>query len=200
MAARLTVVVSQSAMRDSHASDLEETLVAELMMTSGLDATMIGPLEHVHPDDTDFICLNSFNHSFALVSWLPREHVAEHWNRLALEGEVVGLADQPSGTTGHKVLYLQLSPSAQLPSIVAQLKELLQQRNVKTVSIQLTSPRAAASPMASAAATALTASKPADHPKPEDLTVASHHSNDDDAEEEWQHLDQLVEDFDQLDL
>lgn len=200
MAARLTVVVSQSAMRDSHASDLEETLTAELMMTAGLDATMIGPLEHVKQEDTDYICLNSFNHSFALVSWLPSEHVREHWNRLGLEGEVVGLSDPPSKGNGHRVFYLQLNPSAQLPAIVSQLRELLQQRNVKTVSIQLTSPPVATSRKASAPAPKPEASTPADQPKPASQPLASHNPYDDESEEEWKHLDQLVDDFDQLDL
>ena len=199
MAARLTVVVSQSAMRDSHASDLEETLVAELMMTSGLDATMIGPLEHVTQEDTHFICPNSFNHSFALVSWLPRADVVEHWNRLGLEGEVVEFSDKPSGSTGHKVFYLQLSPSAQLPTIVSQLKALLAQRNVKTVSIQLTNP--SAPPLkTTTAASAASLPKPADQPKPAIQPVVPHSPGDTESDEEWTHLDQLVDDFDQLDL
>ena len=58
MAARLTVIVSQSARREGRLVDIEETLVTELMMSPGMDATLVGPLENIRPDSTDYLCLN----------------------------------------------------------------------------------------------------------------------------------------------
>ncbi len=42
MAPRLAVVVSQSPTRDTRTADIEESIVAELIMVGGLDATLIG--------------------------------------------------------------------------------------------------------------------------------------------------------------
>ncbi|MEZ6074932.1 MAG: hypothetical protein R3C56_04410 [Pirellulaceae bacterium] len=58
MAARLTVVISQSSIRHSQATDAEERLLSELMMTAGLDATLIGALDNVQIDSTDYLCLS----------------------------------------------------------------------------------------------------------------------------------------------
>ena len=100
MSARLTIIISQSSVRAGMAADLEETMVAELMMTPGFDATMIGPLESVEKDGTDFLCLSSFNHSLVLLTWLPLEQAQQNWERLGLDGQVIPIGDEaPAGIT-----------------------------------------------------------------------------------------------------
>ncbi len=148
MASRLTVVVSQSAQHDPQASDLEETLVAEVMMTNGMDATMVGPLVRVDPSDTDFLCLSSFNHSFVLFGWESLENANAQWQRLGLPGQVVdaqkesphnGSPASPSAN-GHKtrrIYYFQLNPESRVPPLLDQLNALLTDRQTKIVPLGL---------------------------------------------------------------
>jgi hypothetical protein len=117
--------------------DTEETLVAELMMTSGMDATLIGALEKVSTDSTDFLCLSSFQHNFALISWLAEATVAAQWQRLGLAGTVA----PPGATNGHyrkpRIYYLPLTQATTVADILAELERLQRERSVKTVGIQL---------------------------------------------------------------
>lgn len=147
MAPRLTVIVSQSATRDGRAVDTEETLVAQLMMTPGLDATLIGALETIQADSTDFLCLSSFQHNFALVSWLDEASVVEHWQRLDLAGSV----SRPGAINGHSrkphIYYLQLTHATTVIDVLGQLEQLQRERSVKTVAIQLAGPPNQAKPV-----------------------------------------------------
>ncbi len=120
-------------------NDLEETLVAALMMRPGLDATMIGPIEHVQRDDTDFLCVSSFNHSFAVLSWLTADKIALQWERLGLAGKIVepGLDGRRAMDGDRWIYHLQLVPSLVVEDTVNQLSQILMDRNVRTVSIGL---------------------------------------------------------------
>ncbi len=144
MAPRLTVIVSQSATRDGRSVDTEETLVALLMMTAGLDATLIGALETISADSTDFLCLSSFQHNFAFVSWLDEASVVTHWQRLGLAGSV----SRPGGTNVHngkpRIYYLQLGHATTVADVLLQLEQLQRERSVKTIDIQLALPLAPA--------------------------------------------------------
>ena len=88
MATRLTVIVSQAASRDSAVADLEETLVGELLMSDGIDANLVGPLEHMQAESTDCLCISGYRGSVAVLSWLETEQLAEAWQRLGLGGQV----------------------------------------------------------------------------------------------------------------
>lgn len=225
MAARLTVVVSQSSARDKSLADMEETLVAELMMTPGLDATMIGPIEHVQPEDTDFLCISSFNYNFVIVSWNDTEHLQQHWKRLCLGGEITSI-DQRSAANGdpnraRRIMHFCLRRNTQIKQILAQLLEVLRDRNVKTIDIALDS--ASPSAISNTVESADAAPKQRTNAKNEhdpgrpttndaDIKKSSqdvpHFQSDtsrdsiveDDDDTRWQHLDQLVDDFDALDL
>lgn len=141
MSSRLTVVVSQDANRSPLSSDQEETLVAELMMAGGVDATMVGPLHRIDSDDTDFLCLSSFNHSFVIVSPLETSAVREHWQRLGLTGDVVSADASLNGPGGEnrgtakRIYHLHLQPAAEIPAVMHQIMDILKDRSVKTVSI-----------------------------------------------------------------
>ncbi len=214
MAARLTVVISQASIRDGRAADLEESLVTRLMLTSGMDATLVGPLEHLEPNSTDFLCLSSFGQAIALLSWLDREQVAHHWQRLGLEGEVFELGEhgQPRAEGAKRVYHLPLTAGTGVETAVEQLETLLKDRNVKTVGIAVP-PNGASSastepdnPISSARPTAVPQAKVppagAQLEKPpataERAPSASQDSLADD--EEWAELDRLVDDFEALDL
>lgn len=224
LAPRLTVVVSQSSSRDSQSANLEETLVAELMMTPNLDATMIGPLESVHPDDTDYLCLDSLNHNFAILSWLPTEEVARQWQRLSLSGQIVHLGDDQSASmpAARRIFHLRLTPGLKAATALDSLQRMAEDRKVRTVNIllpgqSLTSPQAQASEARASkpnesqpAAQAIEPSSqsPSKLPSPPlsppgsptRATPSPPQWQEDGEEEDWAHLDQLVDDFDSLDF
>lgn len=219
MSARLTVIICQSTVRAGLAADLEETLVAELMMAPGFDATMIGPLEAVEPGGTDLLCLSSFNHSLALLTWLPSEEAQRHWSRLGLEGQVTtlnkageGAADAPEKAASRKVFHIQLSEGMGAKTALSQLQQLLASRQVKTVGIsgigiapkppkresppKLTTQAKADSSTDSKVAASISSGKV----EPGAVQAGIDPTGQSLEDQEWEHLDKLVDDFEELDL
>lgn len=233
MTSRLTVVVSQGANRNALSADQEETLVAELMMTQGLDATMIGPLEHIAADDTDHLCLSSFNHSFVVVSALETEELRRHWQRLDLAGEVVAVDRRdPTARSGAKRIYhVPLDRGGEVADLMKQILQIQQDRSVKTIAIGLgslapsstvhrpapTEETSAAAPRVASQSTrqdsqthsegtvsqAVKGAQP-NHTQPPAKPAASQlyrpEAELEQDEGDWDHLDQLVDDLDALDL
>ncbi|MCA9126950.1 MAG: hypothetical protein KDB22_07690 [Planctomycetales bacterium] len=169
MAARLTVIISQSARGNNVASDLEESLIAQLLMSPGFDATLVGPLENLKADSTDCLCISGFNHNLALVTWLSLEQVASHFSRLGLERMVCSVdnptqsinvvanrlatvrdpSDQPHRMATNngkqsplpKVFLVQLTAQSRIDEVSERLQVLLEDRKVTTVGIQLPTPK-----------------------------------------------------------
>ncbi len=219
VAARLTVVISQSSIRHSQATDAEEQLLGELMMTAGLDATLIGSLDNVQIDSTDYLCLSGFaSQRLALVSALSLEEVAEQWRRLQLGGQVVRVGEAGSAT-GRRIYYFALSSNVE--STLAELRQLLSDQSVKTVDVLMplgkTAQPAASShdsgSMPSGSQTPLPvhqpplkklSNRPASEPALPAASIPVHSTaqgdSGDESEEQWPDLDRLVDDFDALDL
>ncbi len=211
MAARLTVIISQSAIRHSRASDAEEALLTELLMTPGLDATLIGSLDEVQIDSTDYLCLSGFTQHVALVSSLTVPEVAQHWERLDLGGHVVSLG-QTNGAPGRRVYCLSLELGT--VQILAQLRQLLDDRSVQTVNLSLPVMPKPASPSAPVEAEVprnRNSSSPPAVAAKEGVSAPALSTDDsqsrnnplrdsENSDEEWPNLDQLVDDFDALDL
>ncbi len=208
-------------MRHSRASDVEEALLTELMMTPGLDATLVGSLDGVQLDSTDYLCLSSFSQNLALVASLDVAEVARHWERLGLDGHIVPVG-HANGTPGRRVYYLPLELGT--ASILAHLKQLLIDRTVQTVSLLLpvmakpqptvdkpavdkpavesigplpTSLSKLNSSTVAAAQGAIPTVLPADQKA---LTRTAVELELEAAEPQWPDLDRLVDDFDALDL
>lgn len=177
-------------------------------MTPGLDATMIGALETVEADDTDFLCISSFNHSFAIISWLPANEVATQWQRLGLAGEIIsatdasqatGTADPADSNQARRIFHFRLTPKLTTNQILSELRQLLADRQVATFSIGM--PPAKRTPQPNE----LPRAKPKEAPPSPQSSVSSNPpasppTKAEPEEEEWQHLDQLVDDFESLDL
>ena len=201
MAARLTVVISQSSIRHSQATDAEERLLSELMMTAGLDATLIGALDNVQIDSTDYLCLSGFaRQPLALVSALSLEEVTEHLARLQLGGQVVQVG-QASSTTERRIYYFSLSSN--IESTLTQLRQLHSDQSVKTVDVLL--------PLGNIASSRESGSNPSgSQPSPPARTslpaaaipvqAVGQRQPMEESEQQWPDLDRLVDDFDALDL
>ncbi len=215
MASRLTVIISQSAVRHGRNTDTEEALLTELMMTAGLDATLVGSLDGVQLDSTDYLCLSGFTQHIALVTSLSAKQVAEHWERLQLGGQVVQVG-QAGERSGRRVYYLPLELGIQ--PILAQLKQLLVDRTVQTVGLSFPVKSLPVASNPAKPASAPSATERSDAVRSADATsgspriipaVAQRESSDANARQvddtgqsdaEWPDLDRLVDEFDALDL
>ncbi len=207
MAPRLAVVVSQAPMRDARVADIEESIVAELIMVGGLDATLVGPLERILPDSTDLLCLSGFTQDIALLSWMSTEEAATHWNALKLAGTVVpmsldGSTPVPSSQiAGRRVFYIQLTAQSIPSQVCKQLKARLELLRVQPVSLQLKM----TSPMKNTGAkptVPIVPPQPLESIVPSPMTgaPAAKPSVSMTSESQWKDLDQLVDELDSLDL
>lgn len=211
MANRLTVIISQASMRHSQAAEVEERLLTELMMTAGIDATLVGSLDSVQIDSTDYLCLSGFgNQTLAVVSTLSFEQVAQQWARLQLSGQVVRLGQ--AGAIGQRrvVYFPLLSDTA---ATLEELRQLLADQAVKTVGVIMplgktpqVSPRGLLNSPANAdtgkhsSPQASPAPPAALQPLPAQAPVSRPSAPQAEPEEEWPELDRLVDDLDALDL
>ncbi|MEM7312635.1 MAG: ferredoxin family protein, partial [Planctomycetota bacterium] len=70
MAKRISVVVSQGQSQNPQKRQLEEDLVASLMMEPGIDVTVIPHLYDLHPDGTGTLALTGIPGDMIVASWL----------------------------------------------------------------------------------------------------------------------------------
>lgn len=220
MAVRLPVIVSQAEARDSRAADIEQSLVAELIMSGGLDATLVAPLRRIQPESTDLLCLKGFSHDLALLSWMTLDEARQAWQNLGLDGDWVALQPESDDAqpairqASRRIYYLQLQPHSNPRSLCDRLRARLEAMRVKTVTLQMPKARIsdkalptipnAASPMpgvprsksSQPATDASDEAAPVSTPQPS-VPARSGQST---AEPQWDQLDQLVDDLDALDL
>ena len=88
MAKRISVVVSQGQSQNPAKRKLEESLVTNLMMESGIDVTVIPHLYDLKPDGTGMLALKSVSGNMIVLSWLFER--AAHWilDRNGIHGHV----------------------------------------------------------------------------------------------------------------
>lgn len=203
LASRLTVIVSQAASRDSTVSDLEETLVGELLMTDGMDANLIGPLDTMAADSTDCLCISGFRGSLAVLSWLDTDQLRTAWERLGLGGEVRKFGDPPTQRGVRSVVHFQMRPGVTVQELTALMSKLQSDMSVKTVGIAGI-PIAKEAPNPVAQQSAVQVPQPS-RERPILHAGAAARARDsrelrDAEEEDFPQLDQLVDDFDASDI
>ncbi len=88
MAKRFTVVLSQGQSNNPTKRQLEETVVAELIMQDGIDVLVIPHLYDLPSDGSAMLALQNLSGDFALLSWLYAR--AAHWtlDRLGIRGRI----------------------------------------------------------------------------------------------------------------
>jgi len=87
MAKRIAVVVSQSQSQNPAKRDLEEEIVAALLMENGIDVTIIPHLYDLTADSTGMVALQGVRGPLVVLSWMfPR---AAHWvlDRNGIDGK-----------------------------------------------------------------------------------------------------------------
>ena len=210
MAPRLAVVVSQAPMRDARIADIEESIVAELIMVGGLDAALVGPLERILPDSTDLLCLSGFTQDLALVSWMPSDQAAKFWTELQLSGTLVpmsldgSVAIPNSQKNGRRVFYIQLTSQSVPAQVCKQLKARLDLLRVQPVSLQLNLKSPMKSSPSVKPATAIDPQvQPLEQPARAPLSPLSaklSNASNNSSDSQWKNLDELVDELDLLDL
>ncbi len=88
MAKRLSVIISQSPSKNPAKRELEENIVAGLLMENGIDVTIIPNLYDLKPDSTGMLALQQANGNLVVCSWLFER--AAHWvlDRNGIHGQV----------------------------------------------------------------------------------------------------------------
>ncbi len=217
MAARLTVIVSQAASRDSVVADLEETLVGELLMSDGIDANLVGPLEHMLPESTDCLCISGYRGSVAVLSWLETQQLAAAWERLGLGGQVRKFGSAPTQSGVRSVVHFQMVSGVTVDQLTSQLRKLQSDLSVKTVGIagisvaaapaetvKQAAPAKASEAGPSRAKSAVVSSDSSGGASGAVLPGAASRAVDarqaDDDNDDFPDLEQLVDDFDALDI
>jgi len=246
MAPRLSIVISQAPSHDASIADVEQAIVTALMFEPGMDPMMVGHVEGIQTGTTDHLCLEGIRGDFVLLGWLPTQAAYDQLARLgiyaragvlppALHNDTHLSAQFPlpqSNTLSssqvslpaeeqlkRRLYFVDLrSPALRDPKMILQgLKDLLQDRQVKTVTLQIgAKPATKSIPTTSPTIVPLAIPKPTT-PSPatstSDKTIdagtiptrAEAHSSvsplaNDDDDPQWQQLDKLLDDFDSLEI
>lgn len=246
MAPRLSIVISQAPSHDASIADVEQAIVTALMFEPGMDPMLVGHVEGIQTGTTDHLCLEGIRGDFVLLGWLPTQAAYDQLARLgiyaragvlppALHNDTHLSAQFPlpqSNTLSssqvslpaeeqlkRRLYFVDLrSPALRDPKMILQgLKDLLQDRQVKTVTLQIgAKPATKSIPTTSPTIVPLAIPKPTT-PSPatstSDKTIdagtiptrAEAHSSvsplaNDDDDPQWQQLDKLLDDFDSLEI
>ncbi len=87
MAARIPVVLSQAAVAGPDARQLEEDLVAELMIERGVDISVVPDLTHLRDGSTGLVCLQGIKSDWILLTWLDSESARRALEQRGISGQ-----------------------------------------------------------------------------------------------------------------
>ena len=209
---RLSVVVSQASKADGKSAEREEQIVAQLMMTAGVDLVLVGPMERIEPQSTDHLCLSSLSQDFVLITWLEHAALLLHWNRI---GMVNSLGDcsfpaRDAASAPARVYHLSMSAQASVEAVMSQIRRVQSDRDTKTFGISFgpgqTSQNAKVPPSSKAPQQI---SNDITKPAPRETANAAHEKTIEpfaeaaDGEldsETWNGLEQLVDDLNNFEL
>lgn len=247
MAPRLSIVISQAPSHDASIADIEQAIVTSLMFEPGMDPMLVGHVEGIQLGTTDHLCLEGIRGDFVLLGWLPTQAAYDQLARLGIYARAGVLPPTlksdsyetaqfpPPKEDSNSSSQVSLPADEQLkrrlyfvdlrshalrdPKVILQgLKDLLQDRQIKTVSLQIgarptpknnpaISPTiipASSPPQASTPATAPPTSHKNMEPNPIPSRAEAHSSvtplAHDDDDPQWQQLDKLLDDFDSLEI
>ncbi len=82
----MVIVLSQTEIPSTNHRDLEEELVAILLMKDGLEVSIIGDIRTITPESTDALCLEGIRGDMLFVSWYPPKEAGELLNDAGIVG------------------------------------------------------------------------------------------------------------------
>jgi hypothetical protein len=209
MARRLSVVISQHALRGQAQTAMEESFVGQLIFINGLDPSLISSLDRIEVGSTDHLFLEGLGSDFVLLNWLDRDAVTSELVRLGFSGQIVALGTAERTSFGQqsprRVYHVQLDSARTVDSVIQLLRDLLKDVNTPTVSIGIAGmpkqPSVSLPVIPGAPSKTVAPAEP--KPKPNVVAPAvpiqpAVYFLDD--EEDWEHLDDLVDQLDESDI
>ena len=198
MANRLTVVLFQASTRDSRVVALEEELLTQVMFEPNMDAVLVGSLQSIQPESTDFLCLSQIGPGSCIVSWHAETELQSLTERLGLNWRIGNV-----NTKGTLVFHRRLRLEQEAAEVLQELRKLLAAASVKTVQIALpgtvsTTKNVQPQPLVSDVSSTPGRNPVAASAPEKILHVPS--STAEENEHDWSELDQLVDDLDAFDL
>ncbi|MCG8585326.1 MAG: hypothetical protein MI757_11495 [Pirellulales bacterium] len=92
MSRRVTVVLSQGHRLGAERQYREDELVAELLMSSEAEATIVADLKRIEPGGTDQLCLESIAGTAVLLAWYDVETAAAELDRIGVAAKLLNHA------------------------------------------------------------------------------------------------------------
>lgn len=132
MATRLPVVLTLRAGLPGPLGDLAVELAGALMALPGCDISLIGALEQISATGTDRLMLEGLTGDFVIITDESPDKTENHLRRLELIRKPHEL---PVAGIGRQARILQITPDSTVPSILGQVKEIWQARQIQVVSI-----------------------------------------------------------------
>lgn len=141
MAVRLSVVMVQSTPPTPNAERVAEAIVGELIGLSGIDLTLVEPLDQLGTASTDHLTLSSLSGDIAVLDWQTPEQTDRAFSRLGIEGKRAphphDAAAAASPQTQRKFYLFDLNAFEDAKAVLTALQELNASRSVRTFSLGL---------------------------------------------------------------
>lgn len=231
MASRLAVVLCSGMHGGGPRESLHDQLIADVLFTAGLDASIIQSLTRVEVASTDHLCLQGIMGDMALVGWDGAEVTAEQLKRLGVVGRMwwieptegtvretsLALAGVDNLHAKRNLFHFDLTVWDSAASVLDRLKTFLGNREVRVVPIQLgglnSGGRASDRKVAEGVVSMpVVADRTGGKERPgvesgtggelqrerllKELSSGAVEVPGEDGEEDWSHLDRLVDDLD----
>jgi len=195
MPRRLPVVISQTSSGSAARRHLEEALITNLLLESGLDVNIVPNIPDLSADQTGLLCLEGIQGAMVLVSWLSDvdAHAAltdrgilARLGRTSFSKETDKRSQLETQPTTRVLYAIDLKTFDAPEPICAEIRRIRDDLATPTLSILGAAP----------AIPITTPAKPATPPSPAPAATSAGSEPDDDDPE----LDRLVDMLDQMDL
>jgi hypothetical protein len=213
MAKRVPVVVSQSQFSDVNRRNLEEDLVAMLLLEDNVEVTVIPHLNTLEEGSTGLLCLEGLNGDLILCAWDPPADTIQHLIKLGQPASQARTSftkeDELAGDGGRRLVYaIDLSEHNSVDTLRQEVSRIRDESQTQVFNIVgMTLPIAKPTPIESAPKVE---DEPTDREKETEEAVrqsgsettssASEAKPSDEDDEMDRELDQLLDDFDAMDV
>ena len=202
MARRIAVVLSQSPTSGPQRHQVEEDLIAQLLLEAGIDVNVIPHLAHLESHGTGLLCLEGIKGDMVLACWLEPVEAHELLRSKQILGRMGRTAfdtsPPASAEIGRAIYYVDLNHFSVMQPVIREIQRIRDDHSVQTVNligvagakVDLgSSPK----PPATSPAPTRTLAPPAIHASELDDNVVENSAAD-------EALEQLVNQLDKLDL
>lgn len=107
---RVTVVLSQGQRLGAERQHLEDELVAQLLMSSSAEVTIVGDLSRIDAAGSDQLCLESIAETAVILAWHDADAAFRHLSRIGIAARLlnhtaIGESGVSAGSSATKEFY-----------------------------------------------------------------------------------------------